>query len=157
METFGNRLRARVSGICIENGNVLLVNHKGLYEHDFWAPPGGGMRFGETAEQALQREFEEETGLKISVVKFLFVHEFLSSSLHAVELFFEVAVEGGMMKTGKDPELPDDKQIISEIKFASPDFIKEKLQQNCLHNLFNFTGGVLDILNMKGYYLQNSL
>ncbi|MDZ7756151.1 NUDIX domain-containing protein [Rhodohalobacter sp.] len=31
-----------------------------------WLPPGGEVNFGETLEEALIREFQEETGLRVS-------------------------------------------------------------------------------------------
>ena len=49
--TFGNKLRLRVSGIYIKNDEILLVKHKSINKEGIlWAPPGGGMEFGETAE-----------------------------------------------------------------------------------------------------------
>ena len=61
---YGNRVRARACGICIHRGEILLVKHTGLGpEGVLWAPPGGGIEFGESAEDSLKREFKEETGL----------------------------------------------------------------------------------------------
>ena len=78
LELYGNRLRVRVCGICIRNDQLLLVNHRGLVEGDFWSFPGGGMQFGETAKECLTREFMEETGLTVEVGDFLFTCEFIS-------------------------------------------------------------------------------
>jgi len=50
--------RPSVYGILIEKGKILLLKQKRGF--DF---PGGGMELGETIEQALKREFFEETGL----------------------------------------------------------------------------------------------
>ena len=42
VENFGNKLRVRVCGICIENNKILMVNHHSLNKgDDFWGPPGG--------------------------------------------------------------------------------------------------------------------
>jgi len=92
---YGNRTRIRVCGLCIANGSILLVNHKMGPSQIFWAPPGGGLEFGEDCRQCLQREFMEETGISIEVGELLFTTEFLSPPLHAVELFFEVRAAGG--------------------------------------------------------------
>ena len=54
---FGNRLRVRVNGILIENERILMVKHVGLGETGYlWAPPGGGIEFGTSAPQNLERE-----------------------------------------------------------------------------------------------------
>ena len=72
--TFGNQIRVRVCGILINQEGILLVNHSGLNESgDWWTPPGGGLIFGESLEEALIREFKEETGLVISVAEQLFI------------------------------------------------------------------------------------
>ncbi|WP_232064539.1 NUDIX domain-containing protein [Rhodocytophaga rosea] len=89
-KTFGQKLRVRVCGICLQDDQILLVNHRGLGKtNTFWAPPGGGMHFGESAAQTLEREFKEETGLQIKTGRFLFVNEFIGKELHAIELFLK--------------------------------------------------------------------
>jgi 8-oxo-dGTP diphosphatase len=117
-EFYGNRVRVRVCGLCWKGDALLLINHRGLYKHDFWAPPGGGLEFGERAEKSLRREFLEETGLRISVGKLLVVCEFVKPPLHAVELFFEVTPTGGRLHMGKDPEMGDRNQIIQQVRYV---------------------------------------
>lgn len=117
--SYANRLRVRVCGILILENEILLVKHKSITKLGvFWAPPGGGLEFGETTENALKREFLEETGLEIEVVDFLFVNEFLNPPLHGIELFFEVKKTGGILKTGFDPEMDLEHQIIEETRFV---------------------------------------
>lgn len=118
VETYGNRLRVRVCGICFENDAVLVVNHHSLHgRSDFWSPPGGGMEFGMSASENLKREFAEETGLIVEVEKFLFVHEYLEPPLHAIELFFQVKRLSGELTKGYDPEMNSEEQIIKEVRF----------------------------------------
>jgi ADP-ribose pyrophosphatase YjhB (NUDIX family) len=52
----------RVSGIAMTDGRVLLVRQQRDESH-YWLLPGGGVRFAESFEVALAREFAEETGL----------------------------------------------------------------------------------------------
>ena len=61
---YGNRVRVRTCGIYWKDNMILMVNHLGLGPANFWAPPGGGVEYGESLTRALEREFEEETGLK---------------------------------------------------------------------------------------------
>src|SRR5579862_9492774 len=96
---YGNRLRVRACGLCVKNDSLLLVNHE-ISGRSFWAPPGGGIQFGETAAECLTREFKEETGLTINVKKFAFCCEFIKQPLHAIELFFEVVPINDNVITG---------------------------------------------------------
>lgn len=115
---YGNQLRLRVCGICVQSGRVLLINHSGMNESgEFWSPPGGGLEFGESIEDCLKREFLEETNTIISVGKFLTVREFLKSPLHAIELFYEVKILSGEIKIGFDPEM--EYQIIKDVQWLS--------------------------------------
>ncbi|WP_339608066.1 NUDIX hydrolase [uncultured Roseivirga sp.] len=117
---YGEKLRVRVCGICIADEGLLLVHHTALGKNgSLWAPPGGGMEYGENAHEALKREFMEETHLEIEVVKFLFVHEYLDPPLHGIELFFEVKITGGKLKKGTDPEMEANAQIITQVEFKS--------------------------------------
>lgn len=129
MSTEGKRsLNLRVSAICIQDGHVLLVKHKRFTNSDtfpeaYWILPGGGVESGETMEDALKREMMEETGYECEVGKMLFVKELLypfpgepdqGKIHHSVSLGFFAKVTGGSLKTGIDPEFPEDKQVILE-------------------------------------------
>lgn len=147
---YGNRLRVRVCGLCIKDGAILLVNHKSLGNTDFWAPPGGGLEFGETAEACLAREISEETGLEVSVHEFLFVAEYLKPPLHAVELFFRVSVTGGNLQVGSDPEM-NEAQIIQDVKFI-PLRSLQTFPGESLHGIFRFVPEAAKIIGLKGYF-----
>jgi len=58
-------------------GEVLMIRtHKWS---DKWGIPGGKIKWGETSEAALRREILEETGLKISGIKFVLVQDCIHS------------------------------------------------------------------------------
>lgn len=118
--SFAHKLRVRVCGICIQDHKLLLVRHAKTLANDmFWAPPGGGLQFGESMQQCLKREFKEETGLEVEINRFLFVNEFLNDPLHAVEFFFEVRAVNGALLTGTDPELDEESQLIKDVTWLS--------------------------------------
>ena len=124
LKQYGNQTRIRVCGVCIEQEKMLLLNHIGIRENtDFWCPPGGGLQFGETIETCLKREFLEETNTEISVGKFLTINESINMPLHAIELFYEVKIIGGIPKKGIDPEMEE--QIITDLGWFSLEEIKD--------------------------------
>lgn len=149
-EIYGNRVRVRVCGLCWEGDRMLLVNHRGLYKHDFWAPPGGGSESGQSIEFNLRREFREETGLRIKVGSLQFVCEFIQPPLHAIELFFDVTAIGGRLFIGADPEMDEKEQIIHEVKYLAESEIRA-LPARHKHGLFK-TGKTLEkVRDLKGY------
>jgi ADP-ribose pyrophosphatase YjhB (NUDIX family) len=108
------------------------------------------MQFGESAPEALRREFREETGLEVAVDDFLFVNEFIGPPLHAVELFFRVHVAGGRLRTGTDPEV--DRQLITEVSYLDFAAVKS-LRPTEAHNLFRACESLPELLALRGYYL----
>lgn len=135
---FAGKVRVRVNGILIEQGRMLLVQLQSpTRKRPFWTPPGGGVQFGETLEEALKREFVEETGLHVRVRKLLFVSEYVQPPWHAVDHYFLVELVGGSLVQGNDPELGPDQQMIRDIQFMDresirrsdlvPQFLQERL------------------------------
>ena len=59
-------MRIRAVAILVENGKVALIERHRAGRH-YFTFPGGGVDSGETAEQAVVRELEEETGLHVVV------------------------------------------------------------------------------------------
>ena len=113
-----------------------MVQHANILDKYYlWSPPGGGLAYGEKVKDCLVREFREETGLEIKTGRFLFLQEFLQEPLHALELFFEVEVIGGTLKTGSDPELAPDKQIIQTVAFKTLSELQKDTTSQ-LHNIF---------------------
>lgn len=53
----------------------LLVMHRNKFGHEYYALVGGGIDFGETAEQSLMREIAEETGLSVKNPRLVFIEE----------------------------------------------------------------------------------
>jgi len=149
-QTFGNKLRVRVCGLCVEDDRLLMINHVGINKGNFWAPPGGGLQFGEPIEDCLRREFLEETQLGISIQGFQFICEFVNPPLHAIELFFMVEKTHGLIMKGLDPELQDN-QIIQEVKFMTWHEIDLLAPAN-RHGIFNMVSKPSKIVDLKGHF-----
>ena len=145
-EIYGNKVRLRVCGLCWNEASLLLIMH-GMGSNDFWAPPGGGVEYQETVEDALKREFLEETGLEVEVGKFVFGCEFIKNPLHAVELFFEVKKVAGVLKSGNDPEL----QIIEKAQFLSWEEIKA-IPEKSVHGIINKCIDLGSFRQLRGFY-----
>ncbi|HUS26411.1 MAG TPA: NUDIX domain-containing protein [Nevskiaceae bacterium] len=67
-------MRKAVRAIVIKD-NCLLVMHRNKFGHEYYTLVGGGIRFGESAEHALLREIHEETNLKVTDPRLVFVEE----------------------------------------------------------------------------------
>ena len=144
---YGHKVRVRVCGLCWKGDTLLMVNHQGLADGGFWAPPGGGLEFGETAEERLKTEFLEETGLHISVGAFSFACEFIASSLHAIELFFQVTIHEGTLKKGHDPEL----NIIDDVRFMSLAELSA-FPPHRIHGIFSQVKTIDDLKTLNGFF-----
>lgn len=148
---YEGKVRARVCGILIQDSRVLLLKHLGIGAAGYlWAPPGGGIDFGLSAEECLKKEFAEETGLKVSVSRFLLANEYRGTRHHAIELFFEVRQTGGVLQLGTDPEVPASEQILTELAWFTPAEI-QKIPFENLHNAFHQIQHPLDPTRWSGF------
>lgn len=94
------------SGVCInDKGQLLMVLQGKPDEQKTWSIPSGGKEVGESFEECILREVEEETGYKVEIVKELQVkkgiHQDLNISFEA--RYFLVNLVGGT-KTIQDPD-----------------------------------------------------
>ncbi len=155
---YGGKVRVRVSGVLVQEEKVLLVGHRGIVPDNlWWAPPGGGVEFGETLTERLQKEFEEESGIFVDVCDFLGVGEFLEKPLHAIELFFSVKQVGGVLKKGEDPEFSTQDQLIKEVCMMPFSEIK-KIKKDCIHGLLRESDTTQDLLTPRGFFnFQNNI
>lgn len=148
---YNHKTRIRVCGLLEDNDRILLIKHDGIGPEGYlWAPPGGGLEFGKTTEECLVMEFLEETNLHVAVQSFLFVNEYIDDRFHAIELFYSLKRTGGELKLGKDPEVPDNEQILSDLKFWDYEEIK-KLPSGVIHNSFRSCGHPSEIMKQRGF------
>jgi 8-oxo-dGTP diphosphatase len=147
VKIYGNRVRARVCGLCWKEDSLLMANHSALNDGDFWAPPGGGIEFGKSAQAWLAQEFLEETNLNIAVKNFAFGCEYVHPPLHAIELFYDVEPKSGSLRIGADPEL----QIIKDVQYMSFNQIKN-LPPEQVHGLFKMVTSASELKNLRGFF-----
>ncbi len=83
----------RVTGILIEDDKILLVKQK-VSDKRNWSLPGGKLERGETLEQALIREMNEETGFDVDIIKLLYVCDVLAAgnTYYIFHSFWSVSV-----------------------------------------------------------------
>lgn len=65
-------VKTRVTGICVENDRILLLDQDTDGPRT-WSLPGGKVEQGETLTQALIREMREETGAEVQVGRLLYL------------------------------------------------------------------------------------
>lgn len=64
------KLNIRVAAVIMQKGKILLEKDE---THGFYAFPGGRVKFGETADKAIERELTEEIGEKPCIIRPLYV------------------------------------------------------------------------------------
>ena len=106
-----NRPRVRVAGILIEHTKN---------DRSYWLLPGGGVDWGESIEEAIKREFLEETNLTVEIENFLFISETLApdNTKHVINLYFRVKRISGDMLLGEE-------SILSDLKFFTLEEIEK--------------------------------
>jgi 8-oxo-dGTP diphosphatase len=128
-----------------------MVNHKHLTKGDFWAPPGGGLEFGEFTHDALIREIQEETSIIVKPGEILFTCEFLRPPIHSIELFFEVYPEQGKPIIGTDPESTASNQLIQDVQYLDFNSIMS-IPADERHGIFRLVKTIDDLKKLNGFY-----
>jgi len=85
-----------VACVLIVDDRVLLIQRRDI---PVWTLPGGGVEVGEEPEQAAVREMEEETGLKVAIVRKVAEYTPINQLARLTHLF-EVRMLSGALATG---------------------------------------------------------
>ena len=97
-------LRVSVNAYIVQNDRILLQRRS---DNGNWNLPGGGVEIGETLEVALHREVLEETGLTVSITRYIGVYsDPLETTLvypdgrrlHYIAHVLECRVTGGSLR-----------------------------------------------------------
>ena len=115
-------------GIILENGKMLLIRRGTEPYEGYWCPPGGVQKEGESLEETVGREVNEETGLEVEVVKKLGkVRGPITGKFHTL---FLCSARGGSPRPSP-PETTDLRWISYEELpgLPIPPFVKEFLDE----------------------------
>jgi 8-oxo-dGTP pyrophosphatase MutT (NUDIX family) len=92
-------MRIRAGGILIEDNKLALIErHRG--NRHYFSFPGGGVDRGETFEEAVIREIEEELGLQVKIIRKIAQVTFNGKLQH----YFLVEKIGGEFGSGSGEE-----------------------------------------------------
>ncbi len=99
----GYRFHLRAGAVFMRDDNVLLHKAEG---DSYWTLPGGRVNPGETAEEALHREMQEELKLPITIHRLVWVIEnfftYAGKEHHEVGMYF-LAEPSSTMLEGEGP------------------------------------------------------
>lgn len=113
------RPRLTSAVLVVKDGKFLLAERKKENYHGYWVIPGGGVKFGETIQDAALREIKEETNMDVDLVKLIGPKEVINvpGNYHSVT-FFHLA---NPKSSEGDIEANDD---VSDAKFFTLEEIK---------------------------------
>lgn len=123
------KVSIHVYGIAIEDGKALISPQFDGYD---W--PGGTFKIGEDTVQTLKREFKEETGLEVEVVRLLdvetslFHHYKRGTDHHSILVFYLVKVVGGAIT---DAGFDDDEKEYARLAEWVPITKLRKMRHAC--------------------------
>jgi 8-oxo-dGTP diphosphatase len=75
-----NKFTIRVYGILLSNTKQVLVSDEYIRGEFYTKFPGGGLEFGESTRECLQREFKEEMNLEVSIEEHIYTTDIFQMS-----------------------------------------------------------------------------
>ncbi len=116
------KLRVRVAGLIEDElGRILFVRQR-KKKKDYWLLPGGGVEFGETAIEALEREMKEELNVSIVNPEFRLLNENIDpkGGKHLIQLIFSAKI------SNTEPEISKkENKIVLEYRYISIEELQE--------------------------------
>jgi len=119
-----------------DKGEILLSKRSKEIGFGEWELPGGHIEFGETFEQCVRRECQEELGIEVKVSKLISVApNFIQGNHYIVFVFLANSFEG--IPENKEPN------VHSEMKWFPEDKLPENLFIASKHAFDNYSSGVM--------------
>src|SRR5271154_1848359 len=116
-----NRPKVRASGLFFDERGVLLGKHRG---HEFYTLVGGSWEIGETLEEAVEREFLEETGIPVDTTRLIFVGELYTRGEQVLDMIFHVT-----SKVERQDVVQEKSGSLDELRFVPiPDLPHTRLE-----------------------------
>ncbi|TDF90581.1 NUDIX domain-containing protein [Paenibacillus piri] len=91
-----NLICVRVTGLFIENDEILLVKQNVTSDRK-WSLPGGKLECGESLADGIMREMKEETGLEIKVRQLLYVCDLPEADPSVLHITFLLEKTSGVL------------------------------------------------------------
>ena len=115
--------KGRAQCLVIRDNKILMVKHKHSENEWSYCLPGGMIEKGETPEQAAVRELQEECLVSGKIIKK--VSEYVDSFAYIIYTFqADIGEQNPML--GKDPEFPENNQILAEVQWLSLNEVCER-------------------------------
>lgn len=96
----------RYQGAIVHDHHILLIRHR---EHEtgrsYWLFPGGGRETGESEEECVAREMQEETNLTVKVERLLIEQPATPGGIYLRRRTFLCSILDGTASPGYEPEL----------------------------------------------------
>lgn len=119
-------INLRVGAIILKDGKFLMAGND---RDDYLYSVGGRIQFGETAEEAVVREVEEETGIRMAIDRLGFVHENYfygdvpgvnaGKLVYEVSFYFYMKVPEGFAPVGESHT--DEGRVRERMEWVAPD------------------------------------
>ena len=112
-------MRNSAKALIVRDGRLLVLRCRETFNEDFdeyLCLPGGGQEHGETLEQALHRECQEEVNVDVEVKELVFVREYIGKNhgfaphkdTHQIDFCFHCTIRDGEPAIG---HIPDTDQV----------------------------------------------
>ena len=95
MET--RKIEFAAKALILNDGKYLAL-HKSIAKHNLYELPGGRMEFGETAEETLIREVNEETNFIVKPIKLLDTWNFITKDYQITGIIYLCKIKDGSLK-----------------------------------------------------------
>ncbi len=130
-----NNIVVALKGIIVKDGKILIVKRSPYddFGANTWEFVGGKLDFGETLEEALQREIQEEVNLDVQVEKLLYATTFNTSKTRQLVILTYLCLSNQSIVVLSNEHQDYKWATINELKTLLPENINNDLTYNNIY------------------------